>query len=215
MVKDLGIIFDEHLTFKEHVAATANRAYMACGTAIRFGKEIRTNTLIVTTVNTYISPICEYGSVIWDCVDATTLRGLDLPLRTATRKKLRSPYRNTTPGYLTFEQRLKRMGLLSYGQRRKIAQVILIRKIETEQLQIENAEGIARNARTGNYPRGGRNVYDVQRSSFSHKGPIGRAMRTANELSRFCSDDDSISAIRCKLKRHFLNEFPEISRALR
>lgn len=118
-------------------------------------------------------------------------------------------------GYLTFEQRLRQIGLLSYEQRRKIAQVILIRKIETDLLQIDMADQITRNTRTDNFPRRGRNVYDISRSSFSPKGPIARAMRTANELSLFYSEDDSIPAIRSKLRRHFLNNQPATAQFLR
>lgn len=59
-MKDLGIVFDEHLTFDQHInqlLATANRMF---GMSRRFAFEIRSPKIILKLLYTYIVPVMEY-----------------------------------------------------------------------------------------------------------------------------------------------------------
>lgn len=64
--KDLGIVFDEKLTFIPHIDDLTTKMRSLYGAAYRFAREINNFPSIVKIVQTYITPVLEYGSIIWN-----------------------------------------------------------------------------------------------------------------------------------------------------
>lgn len=66
VIKDLGVIFDEKLTFKNHVNSIISRASKSLGFICRSLKPFNNLSTYKILYNTYIRSILEYGSSIWN-----------------------------------------------------------------------------------------------------------------------------------------------------
>lgn len=63
---DLGVLFDDQLTSIPHIEVLTTKMRSLYGVAFRFAKEIGNMFLLKKITRTYIMPVLEYSSVIWD-----------------------------------------------------------------------------------------------------------------------------------------------------
>lgn len=95
----------------------------------RFSIDVRCNRLILKIVSTYITPLIEYGSIVWDQERSGSNKRLEKYLHNATRFTLQTPLRTDDRNYVDFERRLELCKLLTYEERREIASAIFAIKI--------------------------------------------------------------------------------------
>lgn len=104
-VRDLGIIFDKELTFKLHIEHIVKRTQQMIGAARRFVVGIKKRMLITRIYQTYIQPIAEYGSVIWNQNRITLNNPLQLAHKKVTRIALNIYYNMSANAYIPYEKR--------------------------------------------------------------------------------------------------------------
>lgn len=127
IVKDLGVTFNTALTFKHHIEDVATRANNVYATGNRFAKEIRQPKIMISITKSFILPIVEFCSVVWS--QDRIIISLEKTLHNSTRAQLATPYDNRHADYITFEQRMNILGLLTYRERRIITSTLTIIKI--------------------------------------------------------------------------------------
>lgn len=64
-MKDLGVLFDSQLTFKNHLIEITSRASRLYEASYRFVRDINHPFLMKKILNTYIVPVLEYASCVW------------------------------------------------------------------------------------------------------------------------------------------------------
>lgn len=127
-IRDLGVIFDECLTFTPHIEAIISRANCSFGLGYRFTRETRAPYTIIKIINCYITPIIEYCSRIWSQKRITIENKLEKVLHSGTRIALKSPRRNNEIGYISFQERMRLLNLITYKERRIISSIIFTLK---------------------------------------------------------------------------------------
>lgn len=63
--KDLGIYFDEELTFKKHYDYIIGKSYRLLGFITRITKEFKKPSSVLHLFNSLIRSVLEYASPIW------------------------------------------------------------------------------------------------------------------------------------------------------
>lgn len=65
VAKDLGILFDQKLTFRDHYDHIINKAYGMLGFVVRSTKGFKNPNSFIYLYNALIRSVLEYGSIIW------------------------------------------------------------------------------------------------------------------------------------------------------
>ena len=109
--KDLGVIIDENLSFKEHVMQATSKANKIVG-IIRRSFDYLDNKTFVLLFKSLVRPIIEYGNVVWHPQFKYLQQEIEDVQRRAT--KLLSHLKD-----LSYSERLKKLGLPSLEHRRR------------------------------------------------------------------------------------------------
>ncbi|WAR21988.1 YWV1-like protein [Mya arenaria] len=118
--KDLGVIFDSRLTFEEHITEIASKAHRVTGIIWR-SFEFMNKDMFLNLYKSIIRPIVEYGSCVWSPYLKKDIKRLEDVQRRAT--KLVKDVSD-----LSYEQRLKALGIPTLEYRRDRADMIQIYK---------------------------------------------------------------------------------------
>lgn len=130
VVKDLGILFDEKLSFNIHVRSTITRASKLLGFICRSLKPFdKLNTHIIL-YNTYVRSILEYGSSIWNPYYHTYTNIIE----NVQRKFTRILCYKFKIAYCDYEDRLKKLGMTALFYRRLYFDELLLYKIVSNKL---------------------------------------------------------------------------------
>lgn len=93
-VRDLGVIFDTHLTFQAHINKSITTANRLSAMSMRFANEINYSMISFLIFNVYIAPILLYACTIWDQNVTKTSEAIEKILhfitRTTATKKTKS-----------------------------------------------------------------------------------------------------------------------------
>jgi hypothetical protein len=120
-VRDLGVLIDETLTYKQHINSIVNKAMQRVGVLFR-GFVCRDLQFMRKAFVTYIRPLLEFNSIIWS---PTTKKYIDLIERVQRRFTKRIPCLQAM-GYL---ERLSYISLQSLELRRLHIDLIYYYKI--------------------------------------------------------------------------------------
>ena len=132
VIKDLGIQFDEKLTFHTHIVSTAAKGLRMAGWTLRTFKS-RGRQLMLTLLKSLIIPHLEYASVVWSPTDMHHINLLENVQRGYTSKiacfqtydeALGMPVCTTD-----YPSRLKDLNIYSLQRRRERYMIIYIYKI--------------------------------------------------------------------------------------
>jgi len=121
-LRDLGVMVDEKLNFSSHVKAIACRAHLRANQILRFfiSKDRKLLTMAFTT---YVRPIIEYCSSIWNPHQITLINKLESVQRYFT-KRLFGVYSSTS-----YDDRCLKLGLKRLELRRLHCDLIYAYKI--------------------------------------------------------------------------------------
>lgn len=205
VVRDLGVTFDNQLTFKNHIQRTTQKATIAAHTARRFVQELNAPLLIIQVAKTYILPITDYCAPVWTHHRVTDERKLEAVQKIITRIALRRPWQHNHPNYITYEDRRRRLRLMTMRQRREIASITFIRRLHTKEISCTYLRNIL--IRYRNRRPVGRRIpllYNLPRTTH-RKNSLCTAMRLANEHRFILNWRMSGAANKRRLKEHILN----------
>jgi hypothetical protein len=129
VAKDLGVNIDNQLKFDVHIRATVSRAHQRANLILKCfrSKDIGT---IVRAFIVYVRPILEYVSVIW-----SPYLIKDIKLIEAVQKRFTKRLPNLNR--VTYEERLKILGLQSLELRRLQNDLIIVYKIHFDKMDVE------------------------------------------------------------------------------
>ena len=119
--KDRGVYVDEQLKFEEHISNSIKKANKMTGIIYRNFKMMGQD-VFMNLYKTLVRPHLEYGSVVWSPSTIRDQRKVESIQRRAT--KLVPNIRD-----LSYEQRLKKLGIPSLQYRRQRADMIQVYKI--------------------------------------------------------------------------------------
>lgn len=189
------------LTFKLHVAYLVNTSKMMSAMAYRFSRETNNFQYYIQIVNTYIMPILEYGSIIWYQNNKTREMELEKVYKYATRFAIRQNDR-----YINYNQRLKKLKLLSLRIRRILNSICIIDKIikgdlKTNLIQVIESHKYENTFNIRNPP-----LFKSSITTLPIKSPLRLAMSSMNNYRTIYSHVVSTATNRINIKNRMINE---------
>lgn len=104
-VRDLGLIFDDKLTFKTHIESITRRLNQMTGAARRFCNDIKSPITMSKIFKIYMQPVIDYGSLIWNQNRIGINTQITLAVKRATRYALNISHFTSPSHYICFEMR--------------------------------------------------------------------------------------------------------------
>lgn len=173
--------------------------------ATRFVNEIHYPALITRIVNTYIRPVVEYNSIIWNHVRPSIVNKLDEVLHRSTRVALNLPIRPNHPRYVNFETRLARKESLAFRERRIISSILFIIKIIEGVTETDLKEEIVNLLHVTVRITRNPTLFDVTRWKRHFNSPLIQILMKMNVLKDYFWINDSIGTTKAKLKQYFID----------
>lgn len=209
-IRDLGVIFDEQLTFVHHIESLLSKTSSMYGAAYRFAREIGNINIVMRIIKIYVQPIIEYASVIWDQNRIGHNTKLEKFLHLASRASLRAPFDVRHVNYINFNTRMTKLGALTFQKRRIITSILAIIKMIRGTLLsplkevIEKCRHIPTRSLRNTIP------FDTHKIGLlSIKSPVAIALTNYNKYHHIFQEGDSTDVIKRKLKEFFLQANPE------
>lgn len=165
-IKDLGVTFEEKLTFAPHINNVISNCNKMYGAAHIFTIDIRCSRIMINVINT--------SSNRW-----ILLKHLEVVWHKGTRIALCSPYQQYRPNCLIFPGRIWRLILLTFEQRRNLAAIIFLIKILKEET-VSNHHTTIRYCMRDNLRSP--NVFEVDRADVPRKSLLFNFMTLINGL---------------------------------
>lgn len=141
---DLGVLFDNELTFKPHIDQLTSKMRSLYGAGYRFAKEVGHMSILKKITRTYILPVLEFSSMVWDQHRIGCNEQLERVLHQMSRAVLNRPFVVRHPRYIDFEARISQLNLLTLTERRIIQSIIIIIKIQRGILKSQLVQSIQR-----------------------------------------------------------------------
>ena len=136
--KYLGVVFNNHLTWQNHISATANKASKVLGFLRRNLHDCSTKVK-AASYSTMVRPILEYSATIWD----PFLKKDKIPLENVQRRAARfatKNYHDRTPGCV--DRMLNDLKWESLESRRQNLRLCFLHKINNNIVDIDIANFI-------------------------------------------------------------------------
>lgn len=175
-IQDLGIIFDQHLTFKDHTSKVITTANRLTSMAVRFANEINHRMTAFIVYNIYIAPIILYGCIIWDQGRIGISNDIEKSLHFVSRFALYLPKRPNHHRYRPFIERINALNSLTLLQRRFIASIVTIHKILRNELESKAYEDIFQSINTNTGAIRNQHIFNIDRNRITSNSPVGIAM---------------------------------------
>lgn len=127
VVKDLGVIFDDKLTFKQHYDEITERGSRLLGFIARITKQFKRPTSFIYLFCSLIRSVLEYNSVIWSPYYAVHMNRIESVQKRCL--KLLSYRFNLNRAYNTYPDLLSKFKIHSLENRRDLNGLIILHKI--------------------------------------------------------------------------------------
>lgn len=188
-VRDLGILFDEQLSFKEHYENITMKGLQTLGFIARSTVHFKNPTSFIYLFNSLVRSGLEYGCVIWspnyvihsDRIERVQKKCLRIAgYRLRLGRKLSS-----------YSERLRHFGLTTLENRRKQQDLLHLHKIIHSEFDSPNLLSLL-NFNSKLLSRNRRKLFTLQiyRNNTSYYNPIVRMCRLYNELLQEHDDLD-------------------------
>ena len=198
--KDLGVIIDKSLSFKQHVQQAKLKANRVLG-MIRRSFDHLSEGMLVQLFKGLIRPILEYGHSVWN-LDVKTQKGLCAELESVQRAATRMlAHLKSMP----YHQRLARLQLPSLEHRRRRGDAIEVYKYLRGYYQTTHPELCLD---TNKYNTRGHSLkLEKQRFKTSVRGKAfaNRVINDWNSLPEEVISAPSLNTFKNRLDRHWAN----------
>ena len=192
--KDLGVVIDENLNFKEHVAQATNKANRMTG-LIRRSFDYLTSSTFIQLYKSLVRPLLEYGHCVWQPRHVTICSDIEDVQRRAT--KLLGPLKNKL-----YPERLRTLGLPSLEYRRLRGDMIEVYKYLNGfyKVQRPNFQPSLSNNLRGNALKLQKNRFrlDIRGNYFSN-----RVVTKWNSLPDSVVVAPSVNSFKSRLDKHW------------
>lgn len=125
-VKDLGVLIDSKLTFKDHVAYVVSKASSQLGFLFRFAKKFRDVYCLKSLYCAIVRPILEYSSVVWSPYYQNEVQRIESIQRKFIRFALRHLRWRDPLNLPSYRSRCLLINLESLEARRNVAKACFI-----------------------------------------------------------------------------------------
>lgn len=202
-IKDLGVTFDEELSFKPHYNNIYSKASRLLGFTTRLTKEFKNARSAIYIFNSLVRSNLEYGSIIWSpfyAVHSKLIEGVQkkfmrsLAFRQGLSRQLRS-----------YCDRLAKFNMTTLENRRKQSDLIYLYKIINS--YIDSPSLLSSINFNTVYKTRNPNLFSLQvfRNNTSYYNPIVRMCRLYNEISHNYKELDIFENNLYSYKRKVLN----------
>lgn len=199
-VRDLGVLFDKKLTFKNHIEIITKRASQMIGAARRFVVGINKPYLISRIYAIYIQPILEYCSLVWNQNRITANNALNLLHKKVTRIALGVYYTMDPNRYIVYNKRCEILEQDGPQIRRATQAAILFVKIAKNEISLSFGEMVRSHL---NQNINVRNFHLISRTdaSIPVKSPIAIILAAARSYERAINLNYETSTVYEKIKK--------------
>lgn len=201
--KDLGVYFDKHLNFKEHIKQVSAKCYGLLSNMSRFCKLNKLTRIFNKMTNTFLFPIINYASEIWYSERTTIDLQIERLNKISTRISLNLPSDSRDAEYLTYNQRLIKLKELSYQDRLNVKSIVTLLKMRTGTLFYHDMNTLSNlESSTWEYAR---YLFSLpnQHTNYSLVFPI----RKANQLRASITLNLNLHLNKTSLKRHYMQNY--------
>lgn len=203
-IKDLGVVFDECLTFEQHILAITNKVKQIIGIGNRLAKEVKSPMIAMKVYSTYAQPIVEYAAVCWYTDTAIRTNALFALHRKVTKSALRIPFDRNSETYATYETRCNILQQICPKNRMQIMLAVTAVKILKGEIRTELADRVLamRNENRDRFRVA--HMFNINRSSLPHKSPLLLCLTYANQFAQHIDMSKTTDTIKKTLRKIFL-----------
>ncbi|RYX83997.1 hypothetical protein EON73_03570 [bacterium] len=124
-MRDLGVIFDSKLTFKEHIESVVKMSYSMLGFIMRTTAKFNDLSCTNLLYNASVRYRLEYNCTVWNPHNVTYIENIER----VQRKYTRQVFFNLGYEYTTYDQRTKILKITKLKDRREYFDICLLHKI--------------------------------------------------------------------------------------
>jgi hypothetical protein len=185
-VRDLGVILDSELSFRDHYDHITEKSYKTMGFLFRITKPFKDPNSLIRLYYSLIRSLLEYQSFIWSPYYVSHKDKIERVQRYFTRVL---SFRAGHSGRLEYQERLSLFKMESLSARRSVAELMYLRNLVQGCLDTSDIELL--NFHANNRLRSSE-VFRLKRyrTNVGQFCPINRMMSSYNGLSRIMSDLD-------------------------
>lgn len=202
-VRDLGILFDDRLSFRTHIEDICHRASSMLAVAKRFAAEAKNNMIVFKIFQCHIAPILEYNSIVWNQQAVGLSFNIEQIKRQVTRIALRIPPNPTAYNYRDYLTRSSELNTITMEHRRVLLALSTVVKLLIGVLQSENRQIIIDSLVQQRSTRNP-NIFN-ESNRLPPKSPLSIIMRMVNKHAQYFSIQQTPQTLKIKMKKMFLN----------
>lgn len=181
-VKDLGILLDTKLTFKNHVSYIVCKASSQLGFVLRFAKQFKDIYCLKALYCSLVRPILEYSAIVWSPYYQNEVQRIEKIQRKFVRFALRNLYWRNPSNLPSYESRCMLINLELLHARRDVSKACFISDLL--QNQIDCPALLARldiNIRSRNLRSHSFLHLNAARTNYGLNEPLRNMCRTFNK----------------------------------
>lgn len=204
-VTDLGIMFDDRMSFIPHINRTVNKAYRMCGFVIRQCQQFTNFPAIILLFNSLSRSILEYGSIIWAPTYQCHINQLERVQKNIVKFLM---FKLNLHSYeISYPMRLSMLGMESLELRRVNADKIFMFKLFNNAVDCPSLLGLF----SLNVPSYGTRSTELihvpfNRTNYGQHSATTRLCKYLNDCSRVDIFNTKLSHFKTVLKLHNSNE---------
>lgn len=199
VIRDLGVILDEKLTFKPHVDRIVNSSHSVWGFVKRMAKFFKDPYVTKRLYCSLVQSILEYCSIIW----GPYTQELAIKIESVQKQFLIFALKPLGfQGYVlpTYKSRLLLLNMTTLENRRELASALFAFDLVRENIAITSLSDRVIHRNVGYSLRRQRPLLEeLHSSNFKFNDCISRAIRTFNRYSCFYSDEISKDTFRKRI----------------
>lgn len=207
VVKDLGVLLDEKLTFRQHLSAIVDKAYRQLGFLFRMARDFDDPLCLRSLYFALVRSHLEYSSVIWSPYHQNWIDRIERIQKKFVWYACRKMTWNDPTRLPSYEARCNLLGIETLETRRTIAKAVFAAKILTAEidcphlLSLLNTNISSRNLR----PRADQGLLarSFARTDYQRNSPVRSISDAFNDAYRFFEFHEPVSKFREKLRAEF------------
>lgn len=155
----------------------------------------------------YISPTVQYNSSVWGQNIKMTDKRLFSIHQNITRIALNSLYRTGNPQYISFKERLYRLGMLKYDDQRQLLSIVFVIKIIKNETYFNLRDKITTAINTSRRTTRTPHLFNLDRINEPMSSPLYKTIHTMIQLRSVIDLNLSTQANKRALKLYYLDQY--------